>query len=175
LETGAGLDSSGNYAWVTAMVEHSGLTGEFATVLFNIYNEEGQLIASQEQVEELGTSGTTFPIGTQVSIPEGESAARVEAIVSATDYGTGADPLPIVEPYVSAFPNPRFEIVNPTDENWTNPRISVICRDASGAIVGGGIDFPNSVPANGHMLSTPYLMVDDSATECQAYLQLSNY
>jgi len=175
LESGGGLDPTGNFAWVSAMVEHNGYTGEFATVLFNVYNQDDKLIASQEQVEQLGTSGTAFPIGTQVQIPEGETAGRVEAIVSVSDYGLGAEPLPIVEPYSSSYPDARFEIINPTNEDWSNPRISVICRDDAGAIVGGGMDFPTSVPANGHMLSTPYLIVDDSATECQAYLQLSTF
>lgn len=53
---------------------NDGLTGEFATVLFNVYADQDELIASEEQVEQLGTKGTTFPIGAQVEAPSGSTA-----------------------------------------------------------------------------------------------------
>ena len=169
----SGMGMNGDYAWVTAMVEHEGLTGEFATVLFNVYDEADELIASEEQVERLGTAGTTFPIGTQVKIPSGSEASRVEATVSVSDYGSSAEAMPVVDPVMVPADQPRFHIENPTGDDWTKPRIAIVCRDGAGMIAGGGVDFPNTIPAGGEFLvSNAHLIMAGGGTSCEAYVQL---
>ena len=172
VESGIAVD--GNYGWVTAMVEYEGLTGEFATVLFNVFDGDGNLIASQEQIEQLGTKGAKFPIGTQVEIPPGTTAASVKASVSVSDYGSSAEPMPVIEPVTSSTPDPKFQISNSTGQDWKNPRITIVCRDDSGQIAGGGGAFPTMIPAGAqYLVSNAYLILSDDATECTAYTQLT--
>jgi len=172
IETGMGVDNG--YAWVTAMVQHEGLTGEYATVLFNVYDKNDDLIASEEQVEELGTAGTTFPIGTQVEIPSGAKASRVEADVNVSDYGSNVEAMPVVDPVKASASKPNFHLENSTGEDWADPRVAIVCRDDAGEIAGGGVDFPSSVPAGGEFLvSDAHLITRDDATECEAYVQLT--
>lgn len=171
VEAGMGVDDG--YAWVTAMVEYEGRTGEFATVLFNVYDENDTLIASQEQVEELSTKGTTFPIGTQVELPSGSKASRVEATVSVSDYGTSAEPMPVIDPVKAPVAEPSFQIENKTGDDWTDPRIAIVCRDDAGKIASGGVDFPNLIPAGGQFLvSDVHLIAASNAETCEAYVQL---
>lgn len=170
----SGMAVNDGYAWVTAMVQHEGLTGEFATVLFNVYDEEDNLIASIEQVEELSTEGTTFPMGTQVDIPSGSTAARVEASVSASDYGSRSEAMPVIDPIAAPASNPQFTIENTTGEDWVNPRIQIVCLNDAGEIVGGSSAFPSTVPAGGEILvADEYMIVGSDATTCEAYVQLS--
>lgn len=172
----SGIAVEGDFAYVSAMIEHDGLTGEFATVLFNVYDDQGDLVASAEQVEQLATEGTTFPIGTQVEVPSGSEAARVEATVSVSDYGdvSSSEALPVVAPIESAADNPQFLIQNTSDENWSDPRVQILCRDDAGQIAGGGSEYPTTIPAGGEfMLSDVHLITSDSASDCEAYVMLS--
>ncbi|SDS11292.1 hypothetical protein SAMN04489860_0823 [Paraoerskovia marina] len=171
VDSGMGVD--GDYAWVSAMIEHDGLTGEFATVLFNIYDENDELIASEEQVEVLGTAGTTFPIGTQVSLPAESTASRVDATVSVSDYGSSQEAMPVVEAIEATADDLRFTVQNTTSKDWTDPRIAIVCHNDAGEIVGGGVDFPNAIPANGEFLvkDSTLITAEDTAT-CDAYVQL---
>lgn len=174
LESGIAVD--GEYAWVSAMITHEGLTGEFATVLFNVYDDNDDLVASTEQVEQLATAGTTFPIGTQVEVPSGSSAVRVEATVSVSDYGdvNSDEALPVIAPIESSADNPQFLVQNSTGEDWADPRVQILCRDDAGQIAGGGSDFPTLIPAGGEfMLSDAYLITSDSASVCEAYVMLT--
>lgn len=169
----SGIAADGDYAYVSAMVKHEGLTGEFATVLFNVYDDEDNLVVSQEQVEELGTEGTTFPMGTQVEIPSGSTPARVEATVSVSDYGSSSEARAVVAPIESSADAPQFLIKNTTDEAWEDPRVQILCRDDAGEIAGGGSEYPTTIPAGGEfLLSDVHLITSDAAT-CEAYVMLS--
>ncbi|WP_177370998.1 hypothetical protein [Brachybacterium vulturis] len=171
LESGIAVD--GDYVWVSAVVRHEGLTGEFATVLYNVYDDEDNLIVSQEQVEELGTEGATFPIGTQLEIPAGSAPARVEATVSVSDYGSNSEARAGVAPIQASADDPQFLIQNTTDENWEDPRIQILCRDDAGEIAGGGSEYPNMIPAGGKfLLSDAHLITSDDAASCEAYVLL---
>lgn len=172
--TESGMAVRDGYAWVAAMVEYKGLTGEFATVLFNVYDAEDNLIASTEQVEELSTEGTTVPIGTQVEVPSGSTASRVEATVSVSDYGSRGEAMPVVDPIEAPAGNPQFTIENTTGEDWADPRIQIVCLNDAGEIVGGGSTYPSMIPAGGEFLvSDAYLITSDDATTCEAHVQLS--
>lgn len=172
--TESGMAASDGYAWVTAMVKYKGLTGEFATVLFNVYDEGDNLIVSTEQVEELSTEGTTFPMGTQVEVPSGETASRVEVTVSVSDHGSRIEAMPVVDPIEAPASNPEFKIENTTGDDWSDPRIQIVCLNDAGEIVGGGSEFPNTVPAGGELLLSDLgLIISEDATTCKAYVQLS--
>lgn len=171
----SGFAQRGDFLWASAMVQYQGLTGEFATVLFNVYDSDGTILASEEQIEQLTTTGTTFPIGRQIKIPEGATAASITASVSASDYGSSVSPAPVLEPISAPATELRFLIQNPTGEDWANPRIAIVCRDSAGKISGGGYDFPNLIPAGGEFLVwDPHLMVTDDSETCQAYVQLGS-
>lgn len=172
LESGIAVD--GDYAYASAMVKHEGLTGEFATVLFNVYDDEDNLVLSQEQVEELGTEGTTFPIGTHIEVPSGSTLARVEATVSVSEHGSSSEARAVVAPIESSADAPQFLIQNTTEENWEDPRVQILCRDDAGDIAGGGSEYPTMIPAGGEfMLTDLSLITSGDAATCEAYVMLS--
>lgn len=127
-------------------------------------------------MEQLGTEGTTFPIGMQLEIPSGSTGLRVEATVSVSDYGdvSSDDALPVVAPIESPADNPQFLIQNTTDEDWVDPRVQILCRDDAGQIAGGGSAYPTVITAGGEfMLSDAHLITSDTASVCEAYVMLS--
>ncbi len=168
----SGFVASDGYAWVTAMVKHLGHTGEYATVLFNVYAGD-KLIASEEQVELLASAGTTFPIGTQISVPEGKKPTRVEATVTVSDHGSSDEPLPVIEPFEALASDPGITVENTTDTDWNSPRIATVCWTKDGEIAGGGSDFPNAVAAGDQFLTEGRrVILGEGADKCEAYVML---
>lgn len=170
----SGFGQAGDYTWVTALVENTGLVGEFATVVFNLYDEGGTLLSTAEQVEGFTAAEGTTAIGTLVETA-GVVVARVDASLSVSDYGMNTQPieqLPAVTGQLAADGTWTFELQNTTDDDWTDLRVGIICRSTEGTIVGGASAFPSLVPAGG-----PYLITDPigqivGETSCTAYPQL---
>ena len=63
-----------------------------------------------------------------------------------------------------------FTVTNPSNQDLKSPDVAVVCRDASGAIKGGGVDFPDVVPAEGETVVSPFLLVEGDPAECTAYI-----
>ncbi|MBO0926295.1 hypothetical protein J1G44_17610 [Cellulomonas sp. zg-ZUI199] len=171
LEAGFGQD--GDYTWVTSLVSNTGHVGEFATVVFNLFDETDTLIATEEQVEIFTSAEGVTAIGTQTDTT-GKTVARVEATLEVSDYGSSAEPAEPVAPVdgqQTAEGDWTFTLVNGTAEDWSDLRVGIICRSAEGTIVGGGGDFPSLVPAGGQYLIDGWVMAASPAS-CTAYPQL---
>lgn len=172
LESGFGQD--GDYTFVTALVSNTGYVGEFATVVFNVYDQSDALVATEEQVEGFTSETGTTAIGTQVET-SGFTVGRVEATLSVSDYGTTSDAVEQLSP-VDGVPDAdggwTFELTNATGSDWVELRVGIVCRDAAGAIVGGGSDFPSLVPAGGSYLISDAIWQAASPASCVAYPQL---
>jgi hypothetical protein len=85
LKTGFG--QSGEYAWVTSLVENQAEdnVGQFVTVQFNLLDSDGEILASTEQVEALSRADQKLAVGTQVDIPDRGKVAKVEATMEVSD------------------------------------------------------------------------------------------
>lgn len=175
LEEGFGQEAE--YAWVTALVHNVGQVGEFATVQFNLYDDGGTLIASAEQVESFVAEDGLTAIGTQVEIPNGQRAASVKATLAISEYGTSGQPLPTIEPidFSAESRDATFVVENPSSENWEDLRIGVVCRDGSGSVVGGGVAYPNLVPAGSESMIDTFLISSGFPASCTAYPNQAGY
>lgn len=177
----SGFGQSGQYAWVTAAVENlSDHGGQTVTVNFNVMDESGEVIGSQSQVESFNIAGQSIAVGTQVDLGPRVDAASVEATLLVEDDNTfeetdvdlgvvEADSIQ-VDQYDKKTWHAKFSIENPTDEPLQSPRIGVICKDATGEVIGGGSDYPELVPASGEVAIDPYLITSGKPTECAAYV-----
>ncbi|QDB79619.1 hypothetical protein FE251_09720 [Georgenia wutianyii] len=169
----AGVGQEGEYARAVALVETRGYVGEFLTVHFNVFDADDELIASGEQVEVIASEAGTFAVGTMVDVGAAR-AARVEATHAISDYGMGGKALPTIEPApvtLGDYGLATIRLTNPTSEPWENLRIGIVCRNAEGAIVGGGDSYPSLVPANAESMADGYVIAGDGVTECTAYPQ----
>ena len=172
-----GFGQDGQYVHVAAMVRHAGYTGEFATVLFNVYDDSDKLVASTEHVEGFTNAEATFPIGTMVEVDEGVTIGRIEPTMAISDHGTSYAPQPVVEPVkvdlVSGEPMFEFKFTNPTGADWKDVRVAIVCHNSAGEIVGGGMAFPSLIPAGGEVLVDDPNLHQQGAASCTAYAQLS--
>jgi hypothetical protein len=176
-ESGFAQDEWG--VWATSMVHNVGGPGAFATVTFNVFDANNQLLATMEQVEQLVSEEGWTAIGTSTEL-EGVQVARVEAHLAVEDFGlSDEDPLPDLPPFDGAMAGDSkasFVLNNDTGEDWANLRVGIICRDDAGTIQGGGVDYPTSVPAGTqYMIQDSTLIYSASATSCTAYPRLSGY
>ncbi|MEE6295337.1 hypothetical protein [Georgenia wangjunii] len=172
-----GIGQDGEYAWAAALVNTSGHLGEFITVHFNVFDEADELIASGEQVEHITGEQSTLAIGTQISVGEAR-AARIDATYAVSDHAMPTEPLPEIEPApvtLEEYGNMQVRLTNDTSEPWENVRIGIICRNADGAIVGGGHAYPDLVPANTESMANGSGITADSVDECTAYPQHSEW
>ena len=94
LKTGFG--KSGEYAWVTSLVENQseGNIGQFVIVQFNLQDSAGEILASIGQDESFSRADQKLAGGTQVEIPDHGKVAKVEATMEVSDH-TDVD----VEPF----------------------------------------------------------------------------
>ena len=137
LKTGFG--QSGEYAWVTSLVENQskGNIGQFVTVQFNLLDSEGEILASTDQVESFSRADQKLAVGTQVDIPDRGKVAKVEATMEVSDYtDVDVEPFPeittgnvrVVESKYGGLVG-RVQVSNPTDKSLKSPRVGVICLD----------------------------------------------
>jgi hypothetical protein len=173
--TDHGFGQDGQYVHLAAMVRHAGYTGEFATVLFNVYDNADNLVASTDQVERFTSAEAAFPIGTMVEIDGGVTVGRIEPTLSVSDHGDSYAPQPVVEPVKVDLVSreAKFRFTNPTGTDWKDVRVAIVCHDLEGAIVGGGSAFPSLIPAGGELLVEDPNLHQQGAATCTAYAQLS--
>ena len=177
LKTGFGQRDE--YAWVTSLVENQSADniGRFVTVQFNVFDKDGDLIASTEQVEEFSRDDQRMALGTQVDIPDKKKAAKVEATLAVgDDSGGSTDPKPEIKTGKVKFvedeygeTTARFEVYNSSKEALKDVRVGVICYGTKDRVNGGGSDYPELIPPSGKVLSKTYVIVSGKTDRCEAY------
>lgn len=153
--------------------------GEFVTVSMNFLDASGAIVGTSEQVEDFSwvAQDLVVPVWLDLSATPGVEVAEVDTSVSLSDYGMGGEE---VEPLdqVSAREIRAdqyggtvavFEMANPTDSDFTSARIGVVCLDESGAIIGGGSEFPNLMPAGKSIVVEAMVLVSAEPATCAAY------
>jgi hypothetical protein len=177
LKTGFG--QSGEYAWVTSLVENQseGNIGQFVTVQFSLLDSNGEILASTDQVESFSRADQKLAVGTQVEIPDRGKVAKVEATMEVSDHAdVDAEPFPeITTGNVKVVKSEyggtvgRVQVSNPTDKSLKSPRVGVICLDAKDRVIGGGSGYPELVPPSGKMLLEVTLIASGKIERCGAH------
>lgn len=174
----SGFGQNGPYVRVVALVQNnSDHGGQTVTVNFNLKDESGTLVASGDQLESFSWPGQELVLGTQISLPNGVTAASMEATLLVEDKGYFKEQdnpgLAAVEGTVTANPSmgsdATFVLNNPTNEPLKDLRVGVICHDASGAVNGGGSGYPTLIPPAGEILFKPTIITQGVAADCYAY------
>lgn len=170
----SGYGQRGEYVWVAAVVHNnSTYVGQTVTVVFNLLDDKGNLIATESQVESFSRPQGDHIIGTQSDVEPGQRVARIEATLSVKAEGTFSDE-PFPEVPVTNYrlsdnsTTATFEVANPMAQAIEDPRIGVLCRDAGGKIIGGGSTYPELIPANGRILAEASVLVSAPPARCEA-------
>ena len=174
----SGFGQDGEYVWVAAVVHNnSNYVGQTVTVNFNVISEQGGILESESQVESFSRPESDHAIGTEVTLEPGQKAAKVEASLDVEAAGAFSDqPFPKMptSPVHVAEDNgatvASFELTNPMAAAVKSPRIQVVCMDAGGSINGGGMAFPDLVPAGGKIKVDTNVIVSGKPQECSAYV-----
>lgn len=175
--TDSGLGQRDEYVWVTAVVRNnSEYVGQTVTVNFNVLDADGAILASQAQVENFSRPAAEHIVGTQIDLSPGETAASVEASLLVEPAGAFSDqPFPEIPAANYSIgtdefgaPQVAFELTNPLPEPLSSPRVGIVCRDEGGAIIGGGTEYPEVIPADGTIRVDPYLIVTSTPDTCTA-------
>ncbi len=174
----AGFGQEREYAWASAIVHNNtDQVGQTVTVNFNVLDAAGEILASQSQVEAFSQPKADHILGTQVEIPKGGKAAKVEATVDVSADGTFSDKPFAMETTKPTFAKDEFgsgqvtfTLSNPYSSPIKSPRIGVACFDSAGKIIGGGSDFPELAPANGRVKVSVRTMVTGTPAACDAHV-----
>jgi hypothetical protein len=174
----AGFGQTDEYVWVTALVHNnSEYVGQTVTVNFNVLDADGNILASESQVESFSIPGADHIVGTQVSLAPGETAAEVEAALDVEASGAFSDkpfpempttPVKFSEEYGSHTAS--FELSNTLDMSLKTPRVSLLCRDDIGSIVGGGSTYPELVPPQGKVKVDVNLHASEEPADCSVFV-----
>ncbi|MGW3607728.1 hypothetical protein [Micromonospora sp. NPDC005161] len=167
------------YVSLIAMVQNtSDKVGQTVTVQFNVKDATGELLASESQVEHFSRVGQKFPVQTQVEVPKGKKAAKIEATLLVEDKGAfSSEPFPEIKTgpvtvrkseYGDEFVA-KVEVINPKTEPIKSPKVDFVCYDATKKIAGGGFTFPDLIPPSGKALVEVDLLMTGKPASCVAY------
>lgn len=163
-------------ALVENLAEHGGQT---VTVSWNLMDADGNLLTTTSQVESFSYAGQRLAVAGFADVGQRTKVASVEPTVLVEDMGVFDETdteLGVVKGQVRSDgyggETARFLIENPLEEPMQNPRITAICKNKGGQIVGGGVDFPTLVPPGGEVAIEPDLTLSGKAATCTAYVGL---
>lgn len=153
--------------------------GEFVTVSMNFLDASGVIVGTTEQVEAFSwvEQHLVVPVWLDLSATPGVEVVEVDTSVSLSDYGMGGDEVePLEQVSAREIRADRyggtvavFELANLADSDLTSARIGVVCLDASGAIIGGGSEFPNLMPAGKSIVVESMVLVSAEPATCVAH------
>jgi hypothetical protein len=180
----SGFGGSGPYMWVTSTVRDVPV-GQFATVSFNLYGADETLLATESQTEQGVNPGARIMVGTQVTAPQGQPVTRIEPTLKVSDHRPAmetkfSDVVLQVGPVTigqDTFGSPTAEALlsNPSAQQLPAARVGVTCFDPQGAIIGGGSNYLDVVPANGKVKVSARLLVSGTPDHCGMTAQPSDF
>ena len=174
-----GFGREGEYGWVTAVVSNTSAdnVGRFVTVQFNMLDAKGDIVTSQDQVEQFTSASQTLALGIQVGLTskKRKKIAKVEATLglgSESDL-KDAPNLPVGKVKLAKGEygglQTSFEVKNPNARAEKSARIGIVCFNKSGRIVGGGSNYPELIPAKGRVLVEAEVLTSGKPDSCEAY------
>jgi hypothetical protein len=176
LESGFGQSDQYAVAMVLAKntADHG---GQMVTVTVNFLDAAGTIITTANQVESFTHAGQTIALQVFADLGNKRTkAASIEPTLLVEDEGTFSESDVEFRPVDSteirsqygAF-TPKIPLVNPTSDPQKDLRIGIVCRDASGTINGGGVDYPDLLPPGGTIVLEPSVTVSGKPVTCTAY------
>jgi hypothetical protein len=127
--------------------------GESVTVSANLLDAKGQILATEEQVEQFNWVGQqlVLPISFDLSNQPHAKAAKIEASASISNYGMDSEekaPLPKLksaEVKKSEYGGwtASFAFKNTTEGALKDMRVGIVCYDKAGSIIGGSSEYPS--------------------------------
>ncbi len=175
----SGFGQADEYVWATAVVHNnSDYVGQTVTVSFNVLDAAGEILSTESQVEWFVRPGADHVIGTQVALEPGQKAAKVEASLDVEAAGTFSDQpfpdMPVSDLKMTAdtggYPAVTFVVSNPLTVPLKDARIQLACTDASGAIIGGGSDYPALIPAGGKIKVDAHVIASSNPKDCTVFV-----
>lgn len=178
LDSGFGQNEYGTQGIAVVTTDDEAAVGEMVTVTANFMDAEGQIIATEEQVESFGWVGQELVLPISVFIDDpAVKVDRIDVSASLSDYGSreAKDPLPVLEAAeVKAGQygghTAAFEFTNESGTDLEDLRVGVVCYDASAAIIGGTSTYPSLVPAGKTIRIEADPTVSDDPASCKAFL-----
>jgi hypothetical protein len=155
VDSGLGQSDGNAQGIVIVTTDDKAAIGESVTVTANFLDADGQIIATEEQVESFNWVGQelVLPVSHYLDKPN-VKVASIEPSASLSDYGMAKPseaPLPVLKAteikkgefggYTASF-----AFTNETDEDLKNLRVGVVCYDAAKKIVGGTSTYPELAP-----------------------------
>jgi serine/threonine protein kinase len=181
---GSGFAQAGNYVQGIAVVkaDDPAAVGRFVTASANFKDASGRTVATEEHVEAFSwlDQELVLPIWLDVSDrPAGTKIAAIDVSVSIGNSNLGAKserpPMPVltaeeIRPGRFGSYTAAFSFTNKTGQDLKNLRIGVVCYDATGAIIGGGSDYPDLAPAGKSIRIEPSMLkVSGEPASCKAF------
>lgn len=175
----SGFGQQDKYVWVTAIVRNNTQkVGQTVTVNFNVLDASGTILKSDAQVESFSQPGADHIVGTQMDLEAGQKAARVEAALLVEDKGAfSATPFPVMPVNTPVVKKDEygatvvsFELSNAQSTPVSTPRIGIACVDSAGKIIGGGVSFPQLVPAAGRIKVDANVIVSGDPSSCSVFV-----
>ena len=164
---------------VIATTNNPESVGEHVTTSVKFIDQAGRTIRTDVQVDSFAWDGQQLVLPVFASLDDPESTvASIDASVSISDHGSpqkSRPELPVLDSE-SIIENPdgggelaAFTFTNPTDEDLSGLRIGVVCYDATGKIIGGGVDYPNLAAAGKSMRIDANVTTGVSPSSCRAF------
>lgn len=153
----SGLGQADQYVWATSILDTSGTkAGDFVVVNFNVKGPDGKILKSGSHTEQVAHPGDKFALGTQIDMPAATKATSVEATAAVSNNMPPGDTPKITtgdvevakDEYGTTY-SATFEAKNSSSAPATGTRFTVVCRDSTGRINGGGVAYPDLIPGNG--------------------------
>jgi hypothetical protein len=179
----SGFGQDGQYAQgiviVTSDSEES--VGEFVTASVNFLDEAGAILKTEEQVESFSwiNQQLVLPVWLDLSDTPAATVSSIDASVSISDHGnpakSGPRPeLPVLESEQIGEADFRgttasFAFANTSADDLTGIRAGVVCYDASGAIIGGGTEYPALVGAGKTIRIEAAVKTSGEPAHCKAF------
>jgi hypothetical protein len=174
----SGFGQAGDYAEAIAIVKNpSTKGGQFVTVSVNALDDAGDIIATEEQVEQFtwGGQSLVMPVFFDLSGKDAKIASIEPSVSSDNDGDLDRAPLTDVpaqsiEDDEFGAPLAKFVIKNSTKKDFTDLRIGVVCTDEAGDIIGGKSEYPELIAAGKDALVESSPIVSGKSAECTASL-----
>ena len=176
-----GFGQSDEYATGIAIVttDSKASVGESVTVSANLMDANGQILATEEQVEQFNWVGQqlVLPISFDLSNQPHAKATKIEASASISDYGSGSEakaPLPTlnaaqVKKGEYGGWTATFAFQNTTSSALKDMRVGIACYNKAGSINGGSSEYPSLAPAGATIRIDSDVTTSGMPATCKAF------
>lgn len=157
--------------------------GKFATLSYNVLDADGQILATEEQIETFSWAGQEigFPFFASLDATPKAKAASIDPVLSVGDDSYSEeydDALPVLDAesiaadkYGNGY-TVSFGFTNEGDESLDGLRAAAVCFDKDGKVIGGDTTYPDALPGRAIRIDFEYLMTVDGKkpATCKGYL-----